>query len=85
MEDYSIVAGVGATMILNIAVEALSKKMLASCTQDCPEYVEVFAQRPYYIGYTRFLDFSTVKWNPDADPKSPWTIEIDTLVRAWTQ
>jgi hypothetical protein len=74
------VPGVGATMILNVAVAALSKKILASCTHDCPEQVEVFAQRPYYSGYPQLMNFSTTKWNPDADPKSPWTIEINTSV-----
>ena len=70
----------GATMVLDAAVSALSKKLLSACTQDCPTHVEFFAQRPYYPGYGGLVDFPTAKWNPDADPDSPWTIEILTLV-----
>ena len=79
-EGYHLVAGVGATMVLSVAVEALAKKILARCTQDCPEKVDVFAQRPYYTGYA-MLDLPTAQWNPDADPRSPWTIEFNTSVR----
>ena len=80
MDGYYVMAGMGATMVLNAAVYALSKKLLSACEQDCPAYVEYFAQRPYYFGFSNLLDFSTAKWNPEADPHSPWTIEIFTLV-----
>jgi hypothetical protein len=58
-----MVTGMGATMILNLAVSALSKKVLASCSHDCPSQVDVFAQRPYYSGFSDLIDFSTIRWN----------------------
>ena len=73
-------SGMGAMMVLNLAVSALSKKILAKCTHNCPGQVDVFAQRPYYGAFANLLDFSTAQWNPDADPASPWTIEIHTSV-----
>lgn len=82
VDGYNVVAGMGATMVLNAAVYALSKRILSACTQDCPAYVEYFAQSPYYFGFSNLLDFSTAKWNPHADPHSPWTIEIFALVQS---
>lgn len=69
-------------MVINVAIAALSKKILASCTQDCPSHIDVFAQTPYYSAYPFLseLDSTTARWNPNADPNSPWTIEILTLV-----
>lgn len=68
-------------MVLNLAVAALSRKMLSSCTKDCPEKVDVFAQTPYYAGYPGLAELqgsATARWNTDADPNSSWTIEILT-------
>lgn len=67
-------------MVLNLAVAALSRKMLAGCTQDCPSKVDVFVQTPYYTDYQnlREIESATARWNPAADPNSPWTIEILT-------
>ena len=79
IKGHHLVTGIGATMVLNLAMIALSKKILARCTQDCPEKVDVFSQRPYFMGYKRIADsIPTTQWNPDADPNSPWTIEMNT-------
>ncbi len=80
MDGYHVVTGMGATMVINVAVAALSKKILANCTGGCPSRVEYFAQTPYYTGYTYLMDIPTAVWNPNADPESPWTIEILTSV-----
>lgn len=72
----------GATMVLNMAVAALSKRILSKCQESCPDQVQVFAQTPYYPGYPYLMALPTARWNSTADPSSPWTIEIVTLVVA---
>lgn len=80
-EGYSLVTGFGATMVLNMAIGVLSRKILADCSQDCPSKVDVFAQTPYYMAYSDLSELksgATAQWNANADPTSPWTIEIVT-------
>ena len=67
-------------MVLNLAVAALSKRILNKCQELCPDKVDVFAQTPYYPGYPSLMDIPTARWNSTANPSSPWTIEIVTLV-----
>ena len=74
-------AGIGATMVINVAVAAMSKRMLESCKDECPDQVDVFAQLPYFSTYKFMMtQIPTARWNASADPNSPWTIEIVTSV-----
>ena len=81
IEGYHIVTGMGATMVIYITVVALTEKILKSCSVNCPDRVDVLAQVPYYASYPDIIArISTARWNLSADPNSPWTIEIVTLV-----
>ena len=81
-DERYIITGIGATMVINVAVMALSKKLLAKCASmkiNCPDHVDVFAQTPYYSVYSSMMELiPNVIWNVNADPSSPWTIEIVT-------
>ena len=78
-DGYEIVTGFGGTMVISTAVAALTRKLLSECTDSCPDHIDVFAQRPYYEGYTHIVEqVPNAQWNLDADPNSPWTIEILT-------
>ena len=80
-EGYHIVTGMGATMVIYVTVVALTEKILKSCSVNCPDRVDVFSQVPYYSSYPDIIArISTARWNLSADPNSPWTIEIVTLV-----
>ena len=67
-------------MVIYTAVVALAEKLLENCSRtDCPDHIDVFAQVPYYMGYSSILKYSKgARWNPNADPNSPWTVEIVT-------
>ena len=56
--------------------------LLQSCEgSGCPSAVDVFAQAPYYFGYISIVgQVPGARWNASADPSSPYTIEILTLV-----
>lgn len=75
-----MVSGMGATMMLYAALEAVGEKLLENCSgPHCPHQIDVFAQAPYYAGYSTLLQYAKhAKWNPSATPTSPWTVEILT-------
>ena len=67
-------------MVIYTAVVAMAEKLLENCSrEDCPDHIDVFTQPPYYPGYSDILRHAQgARWNPDADPNSPWTVEIVT-------
>ena len=79
-DGYSVVSGVGATMVIYTAVVALAEKLLENCSRaDCPDHIDVFTQVPFYYKYQNLLNYSKgARWNLNADPNSPWTVEIVT-------
>ncbi len=80
-DGYATVTGIGATMVISVAVQAISRKILSTCGGHCPSHIDVFTQLPRYPLYSYMMDHvPNVQWNDSADPLSPWTIEIVTYV-----
>lgn len=72
-------AGFGGTMLIGVALSVITRRLLEECSDLCPDHIDVFVQKPYYSGYVDILkEVHNAKWNPEADPNSPWTIEILT-------
>ncbi|XP_062501202.1 uncharacterized protein LOC134178353 [Corticium candelabrum] len=76
-KGYIIFPSLGATQGVEAALSAIS---MSICEEHNVEKADVFAQAPYYSHFVWLANNSlqTARWNPNADPQAPTTIEIVT-------